>query len=770
MTRIRLRTLLVLPFVIEVCGFAGLMGYLSYRSAQEAISELAQQLIAQTAEQVTHRLDDYIHTPAQLVSLNTLATRQGSLDVQDSDSLETELSRQIRTFRDVTDLTFISPTGQYIAVERDRKGDLTTPGSMILSIQDQQKRQSFVIDKNSQRKQLLQTLPNWEPRNLPWYQYAIAQPPNTQSWTAIYPSTERSVVRMKIVSPVYRNGELIGVFGSGTILFQLSLFLSNLPFSPNGHIFIMERSGELVATSTREQLFTRNTDNKALTRLAAIKSRDWLIRTTTEAISEQTQDLTTINTTQSLQFTARPPDTDSQRVRPRRYFTKVIPYSDQYGLDWLIVLTVPETDFMGNIYKNIHKTAIVVAVALVGVMGLGVYTAKWINQPIIQLQKAVSAINQNNFSVVLPQTPLVEIQHLSYIFAQMQHRLSESFQGMKLLNQQLFESEARLQKFLECLPIGVAIHAATGQVIYMNSTGKKYLQKEISSEATLEEQAEYYQVYIAGTDIPYPPEKLPAMKALAGEFAQTEDLEIRTTQNHIILEVQATPLLDDREKVTYAIVTFQDITTRKKAEDLEANYNRELQKQVNQRTQALANANIKLEQLAQTDALTQVANRRKFDGQLKQEWRRLHRSKQPLSLLLIDIDYFKRYNDRYGHQQGDLCLFKVAQALKQAIYRVPDFVARYGGEEFVVVLPETDKAGAVNIAKRIQARIAALNIPHQDSEVSDRLTLSIGISSLIPTAKTLPKTLIAAADKALYSAKDNGRNCYKIASLVTSKK
>ncbi len=448
----------------------------------------------------------------------------------------------------------------------------------------------------------------------------------------------------------------------------------------------------------------------------------------------------------------------------------MVPYRDRYGLDWLIVLSVPETDFMGNIYKNIQRTGILVSLALLGVMGLGVYTAKRINRPIIQLQKAVAAITQNNFTVALPQTPIVEIQRLSDIFAQMQHRLSESFQAMKSLNLELFESEARLQKFLECLPIGVAIHTANGQVIFMNSTGKKYLQKEVPSQVEFEQLTEYYQIYIAGTDIPYPPEQLPGAKALAGQFAQTEDIEIRTGKKHIILEVQAMPLFDDRERVTYAIVTFQDITTRKQAEQLIANYNRELQKQVNERTQALANVNIKLEQLAQTDALTQVANRRQFDSQLKREWRRMQRSKQPLSLLLIDIDYFKRYNDCYGHQQGDLCLFQVAQKLKQAVYRVPDFVGRYGGEEFVVVLPETNKAGAVSIAQRIQAGIAALNIPHQDSEVSHRVTLSIGIATLIPSPKTSPKLLIAKADKALYTAKNKGRNRYMIADLVTTQK
>ena len=174
--------------------------------------------------------------------------------------------------------------------------------------------------------------------------------------------------------------------------------------------------------------------------------------------------------------------------------------------------------------------------------------------------------------------------------------------------------------------------------------------------------------------------------------------------------------------------------------------------------QQLQLANQQLQNLAMVDQLTQIANRRCFDEILHQEWHRLVREKRPLSLLLCDIDYFKQYNDTYGHPQGDICLQQVAQALQQGVQRSIDLVARYGGEEFVVILPHTDQEGALQVAQKIQDVLEQFNLPHRSSAVADRVTMSIGICTLIPTVKRFPLDLINAADHALYQAKTQGRN------------
>jgi len=164
-----------------------------------------------------------------------------------------------------------------------------------------------------------------------------------------------------------------------------------------------------------------------------------------------------------------------------------------------------------------------------------------------------------------------------------------------------------------------------------------------------------------------------------------------------------------------------------------------------------------LQQLATVDSLTQIANRRRFDEYLNQEWQGMSREQAPLSLILCDIDFFKTYNDTYGHQAGDSCLQQVAHAISCAVKRPTDLVARYGGEEFAVVLPNTDAKGAVQVAERIRAGVKALQIPHCSSP-SQSVTLSLGVTSTVPANEFFPTTLIGIADQALYQAKDQGRD------------
>lgn len=165
-----------------------------------------------------------------------------------------------------------------------------------------------------------------------------------------------------------------------------------------------------------------------------------------------------------------------------------------------------------------------------------------------------------------------------------------------------------------------------------------------------------------------------------------------------------------------------------------------------------------LRSLVFIDGLTGIANRRRFDEVLQIEWRRCRRSSTPLTLLMIDIDHFKRYNDHYGHQIGDACLQKVAGTLKAGLKRGHDLVARYGGEEFACLMSECDHPAGQNKAEELRAAVAALGIPHADAPTANHVTLSIGIAVMHPNGENGPKALIAAADAALYEAKRNGRN------------
>jgi diguanylate cyclase (GGDEF)-like protein len=189
-------------------------------------------------------------------------------------------------------------------------------------------------------------------------------------------------------------------------------------------------------------------------------------------------------------------------------------------------------------------------------------------------------------------------------------------------------------------------------------------------------------------------------------------------------------------------------------------------KKIEQQARELQEANDKLQRLALIDGLTQVSNRRFFDERLDQEWRRLARSGEVLSLILCDVDYFKKYNDTYGHLAGDACLQQVAKALQLAVKRPADVVARYGGEEFIIILPETGAAGALHVADQILRQVSSLKIPHRASEVADHVTVSVGVATTLPSLEVEPAQLVKKADESLYNAKQNGRNKVVHQSLV----
>lgn len=172
----------------------------------------------------------------------------------------------------------------------------------------------------------------------------------------------------------------------------------------------------------------------------------------------------------------------------------------------------------------------------------------------------------------------------------------------------------------------------------------------------------------------------------------------------------------------------------------------------------LKKANEKLKMLSLIDGLTQIPNRRKFDGYLSSEWRRHFRGKEKISLILCDIDFFKLYNDTYGHQEGDTCLKKVAQAIDNSTGRSSDLAARYGGEEFAVVLPHTDEDGAMVVAEKIRSNVMNLELSHEKSTVHEHITLSLGVTTAAPGKENSAENLVFLADEALYQAKANGRN------------
>lgn len=237
----------------------------------------------------------------------------------------------------------------------------------------------------------------------------------------------------------------------------------------------------------------------------------------------------------------------------------------------------------------------------------------------------------------------------------------------------------------------------------------------------------------------------PLMKLLRGKDRIELDIE-RTRKDGVTVPFMfsATPFRGLDGAVIGMVATFKDITERKYAEN------------------TLKEANEQLERLSALDGLTGVANRRCFDQTIQREWTRLQRTKDFLSLIMCDVDFFKLFNDTYGHHDGDDCLKLVARALKGTARRGGDCVARYGGEEFAVIMPVTGKKSANYIAEKIRQNVEKRAIAHSKSTVAPFVTLSLGVATIVPDDQGTPELLIKCADQALYLAKSSGRNCVKV--------
>jgi diguanylate cyclase (GGDEF)-like protein len=212
-------------------------------------------------------------------------------------------------------------------------------------------------------------------------------------------------------------------------------------------------------------------------------------------------------------------------------------------------------------------------------------------------------------------------------------------------------------------------------------------------------------------------------------------------------------VFSDRSRHDLESLVSANLKLQAQAQEMDRK-NREL----NETRRQLEQRNRDLERISALDTLTQIANRHRFDAVLRQEWRRAVRDEAPVSLLFCDIDYFKRFNDTYGHQAGDECLVRVAQAMEETLNRPADLVARYGGEEFIALLVDTDPGGARMLAERMRGRVEELRIENRSSAAGSYLTVSLGVATVIPNPSLRPEDLVDLADRALYASKASGRN------------
>ena len=416
--KIPIRIILVVPFALQTFAAVGLTGWLSLRNGQRAVNDVATQLRAEVTSRIQQHIYNYIETPHQVNQLNLDAISLGILNVQDEVSLRRYFSKQIKTFDKISYIQFGSEQKTFIGVERLDNGKLQFLKSDKSTGYNFH---SYAASELGEPTKLLKTTPNYDPRIRPWYTAPVRT--GKPTWTKIYTYFDVQKLAITAATPVYdERNKLIGVVGCDLLLSQINQFLDSLKIGKSGETFIVERSGQLVANSTPEPPFI--VSNGVAKRIRATSSNNALIRSTARYLTKRFGDLNKIDGTYQLDFT----------IDGERQFLQVTPLSDGRGLDWLIVVAVPEADFMESIHTNTRYTVLLCLGALVVAIGIGGLTSRWIVVPIQSLSKAAEALSRGEWDSTAVDTRLMvsleredEVGILARSFNRMAGQLEESF-------------------------------------------------------------------------------------------------------------------------------------------------------------------------------------------------------------------------------------------------------------------------------------------------------------------------------------------------------
>lgn len=425
--RASLQSILAIAFVLQICGAVSLVGWLSFRHGQQAIKELATNLHSQAIAQVSHHLEDYLAAPKLINQINKQAMQSGLLKLSDLETMGRFFWKQVQLFN-VSYINFGTPSGELVGAERKPNGsfgiDLMTrahPGTLYEYAADSVGKRTKLLDRYSYNHRLES-----------WYTNAVQA--GKPVWSDVYQwDGMPGVLAISASYPLYDDqAHLIGVLGVDQAISDMADSLRQIQISRSSVVFIVERSGLLVASSSPHSSFEL-VKGKAQ-RILASQSRDPLIQATAAHLVRQFGNLATIQSSQKLEFS----------VAGEQQFVQVLPWRDEMGLDWLIVVVLPESDFMEHIHTNAHSTMLLCLAAFFSSIYMASLTSRWLATPILQLSKASKEITEGDLKQSVDIIPplswlpqISEVEELAASFNRMSGRLQDSFEALETANTEL---------------------------------------------------------------------------------------------------------------------------------------------------------------------------------------------------------------------------------------------------------------------------------------------------------------------------------------------
>ena len=425
-----LSLVLVVPFVFQIFSAVGLVGYLSFKNGQKAVDSLVLELSDEISDRIDQQLDTYLGLPHQLAKISVDDLQTGVLDIQDFQVAGRNFWQRAQIYPNINLIGYYLESGEGVAAGRWLEGEGVTIVEHSLA---DGKDYDFGTDAQGNQTDILGSTEYNAPEDM-WYVDAVAK--GKPGWSSIY--TAEGFERYVAISATYpmydKDNQLLGVFAIDLLLSDVSEFLKSIEASPNGKVFLIERDGLLIGDSNGAQ--TYNIVDGETQRLSALESSDPMIRATAQYLKTEFEGFENIQGDQQLEA-----DLDGARN-----FVQVAPWQDDYGLDWLVVVAIPEADFMGVINENTRNTIMLCIAALMGATLLGVLTSRWITAPVQRLNLASQAIATGDLNQTIQVKGIRELRGLSSAFNQMAKQIRDSFE---MLETRVAERTAQLAEAKE---------------------------------------------------------------------------------------------------------------------------------------------------------------------------------------------------------------------------------------------------------------------------------------------------------------------------------